>query len=480
MAKIRDPKLFSAMFGIEPKRLRKLGVFDPILNADSKLFIDPLLLSKSAHQQIRENAYRAYRHHFKQVIRLLRASKTQDDPAWRAARKHFEFHEVVGTCLGYGSNSIQGSGFGAALTNRVLHTAQEIIELGVDDPDLFVLMALFEEGIGPDRISDMTTNVILFDLLLFTESICAKLQVPTQPFGILGRMARLPRNATQAKRTPVILLPTDLLRDLPVALDREDISRVTFETELVRRGINADVGEIWRSHSKKEKAERKKLILSSRAAVEGLIATAAQAKKKPYDYDADPLGVLTWRRIHTEIAQKEPAKLTLARNPSPWQVLQLVQQIIHQFQHLVEKRGLWKLLYHKGEPRHESNVQMIFFAVADAYCKANGIDISPETDSGNGPVDFKLSKGSLVRVLVEVKLSTNPKIVTGYTNQLEIYKDAEETTNAIYLIVDVGSLGKKFKRLEEVRRQRVKDKLPVSEIVLVDSLPKESASKRRC
>ena len=48
-----------------------------------------------------------------------------------------------------------------------MQTAREIVDLGVDDPDLFVAMGLFEEGIGPDRISDMASNVILPDLLAF-------------------------------------------------------------------------------------------------------------------------------------------------------------------------------------------------------------------------------------------------------------------------------------------------------------------------
>src|SRR4051812_30127938 len=44
------------------------------------------------------------------------------------------------------------------MTGSYMTTAKQIVELGVEDPDLFVAMALFEEGVGPDRVSDMTTN----------------------------------------------------------------------------------------------------------------------------------------------------------------------------------------------------------------------------------------------------------------------------------------------------------------------------------
>jgi hypothetical protein len=153
-------------------------------------------------------------------------------------------------------------------------------------------------------------------------------------------------------------------------------------------------------------------------------------------------------------------------------------QIIKQFKILVEDKGLWKLMYHNDVPRPEHNSQRLFFAVADAYCKANNIDLSPEVDSGNGPVDFKLSHGHHAKVLVEIKLSKNQKLVAGYTKQLEAYKDAEETTKAVYLIVDVGQMGNKAKQLALEQSRQRKAQLPVSEMVFVDATRQLSASKR--
>jgi hypothetical protein len=333
---------------------------------------------------------------------------------------------------------------------------------------------IFSESTPADRL----TNVILPQLVSITQQFCREFRVPISHFLIGERVVELPANPTQEKRTPILLVPTDILRDLPVALDREDISRVSFENELTRRGVNADVGAIWRGQTKKEKAARKNLILSSRAAVESLIAAAEKAEKKPYQYDADPLGIITWRHVHSTIAAQEPLKLFLSADPSPDELLKLVKAIVEHFRYLVEKKGLWKLLYHAGVPRQESNAQMIFFAVADAYCKANNIDISPEADSGNGPVDFKISRSYKSRVLVEVKLSTNTKVVSGYSRQLEIYKDAEETTHAVYLVIDVGGLGKKFDRIQKARGERLEVGLPASDVVLVDAVPRASASRR--
>ena len=47
MAKIKNPILFSTYYGINASDLEVRGILDPTLNVDTRLFIDPLLLSQS-------------------------------------------------------------------------------------------------------------------------------------------------------------------------------------------------------------------------------------------------------------------------------------------------------------------------------------------------------------------------------------------------------------------------------------------------
>ncbi len=48
MAKIVNPVLFSNFFNIDLEQFELLGVFNPTLNVDTKLFIDPLLIENSS------------------------------------------------------------------------------------------------------------------------------------------------------------------------------------------------------------------------------------------------------------------------------------------------------------------------------------------------------------------------------------------------------------------------------------------------
>nr|WP_047169723.1 hypothetical protein [Sphingomonas sp. Y57] len=91
--------------------------------------------------------------------------------------------------------------------------------------------------------------------------------------------------------------------------------------------------------------------------------------------------------------------------------------------------------------------------------------------------DFKLSTGFTGRVLVEIKLSTNTKLVAGYTRQLERYREAEEAAAGYYVVLDVGQMGRKHERLIAARNDAVLAGQKVSPIEIIDGTRRESASK---
>ena len=57
MSKISKSKLFSAHFRLKPEDIEAEGLVDPVLNYDTSLFIDPLLLQESANPTIKKEAF---------------------------------------------------------------------------------------------------------------------------------------------------------------------------------------------------------------------------------------------------------------------------------------------------------------------------------------------------------------------------------------------------------------------------------------
>lgn len=478
LAKLTTPTSLSTAFSIDPKQLDMLGVVDAQLDVDTRLFIDPLLLYQSSHVEMNQQATAAYENRFNEIIKLLSKSKVKNDVCWKAAKKKFNFSEISNTCLGYGS-SVRGSGFGPELVEATLDTAKEIIDLGIDDVDMFMALALFEDGIGPDRISDMTTNIIIDSLVAFTARVNQTLNLPTKQFKIKNENYELVESPLTGEG--ILLVPCDVVRSLPFAADWSDIGRVARENEELREQLNQKIGGIWTSMTRKEKDKAKIAALQSKASFETLLELIQTAAPEPYDFVNDKDGEVFWRKLLTSIALNHPKDLSKFSNKKLTidDVDAIVLEILEQFQDLVENKGLWKELWTEdGKSRKEKAAQRLLFAVAYSYCKANDLDLSPEADSGNGPVDFKLSQGFESKVVVEIKLSTNGSVVHGYEKQLEIYKKADDTERGYFLLIDVGSIGQKYAKVQQLRDKYLKETGLASKIIYVDGNQKASASIR--
>jgi hypothetical protein len=481
MAKANNPVTVSGHFGVDPKKLQKIGVLDATLAIDTKLFIDPLLLAKSTHAEINRDAVAQYKNHFEQIIMLLRAVTEEDDPAWKAAYRLFDFPEVPGTCLGYGAATIRGSGWGPELRKKTLRVASKVVEIGVKEPDLFPALGLFEDDIGPDRLSDMTANIAIEALEKFNARVLKVLNLKGEVFLVGGKKCTFLRHPFEtSKKTPLILVPTDVLRDLPVALDWGGVQEAALANQDLRVEVSKHVSEIWKAKTKKDKAGLKKQAMESETAFMTMLSAMRAAGKAPYDVANDPDNLVRWANLGREYAEANPVAKKPKAPKNVDDVHHIVREIVLQFRHLIEDSGLNRELYNaKKQPRHESSAQRLFFAAAYAYCKAFDVDVSPEIDTGNGKVDFKFSQGFEARVLVEIKLSTNQATVPGYTKQLDVYKKAQQTTRAIYLVVDVGKMGDKEKDLIAIKNRLSKQKMPVSDLEFVDGTLKPTASKRK-
>ncbi|WP_226622210.1 hypothetical protein [Brucella anthropi] len=476
---------FSSTFGVDKAWMDKTGVFDPTLDIDAPLFIDPFLLPYSQHQEFKGCATDKYDEHIGTIYHLVKQSLDGHKKAWTAALKKFqlgEIHGLQGTCLGYSKGSVRGRGIGPKLAEKSLVWAKEVIELGVKDPELFSSLPLFEDGIGPDMISDMVANIILDCIIDFNNRIYQEIKsdlgksIPLHAVRVGNKIANLPRNPYDNQSCPVILLPNDILKYLPLMDDVTRLGAFADSNAEIRDRVNAHFSEIFKIRYKREKEEIKKSAMKDAHKFQALLDVIKLSERKPYDLVKDPEGLLIWSQIaETTTGLYKLAIVDDNTKTESERINNVVIAIIEQFKNLVENNRLYQVFYADNKPRHERFSQLLFLAIAKSYCEANNLDISPESDNGAGPVDFKFSTG-LKKVIVEIKLSTNGKVVTGYQAQLEAYAKAENAELAHYLVIDVGSLGEKWKRLKAIHHSNEEFKKNRF-IHLVDGTPKASASK---
>jgi hypothetical protein len=114
---------------------------------------------------------------------------------------------------------------------------------------------------------------------------------------------------------------------------------------------------------------------------------------------------------------------------------QLVREIVGYFKLAVEEQGLWRFLWYDGVPLAEKRVQDLFKLAASGWCRAYDVDMSPESNTGIGPVDFKFSQGWTRRTLVELKLASNTKFWSGLRKQLPQYMRSESIAEGYFIAI---------------------------------------------
>jgi hypothetical protein len=466
-------------FKIDRRSFHKLGAFDTRLDVDSRLFVDPTLLDACSVTEF-VGSRDLVLQHYEAIYRLL-VLASPGDCLWREAIQKVAFREMPGIALGYSSASTQGGGIGTDLAASIVQTAKEIIDAGVEDPIIFEIVGLFEKGIGPDRISDMTCRILGEKIYEFSERVFSQFaHVPKQQFPFKGRSFALPENPY--RRQPVLLVPSTILDDLPLAVDYDGIDTVCAFNEALRDRLNALLGANWVSQAKKyNKAELKRFLIGRPDLLKELVSSYHKVKRTSYDFTSDVLGEFLLddvRELFETCEEDFKPLLSWSATPSSTP-LEVVTEVCNTVKRLIEEKEMWKLLYRDSnykEPKHEDAAQILFGGIAEGICERCNVDATREPETGRGPVDFKFSRGSRGKVVVETKLSTNPNLIHAFDKQVQIYQKAAGGEHSIILVFIVSEDQKHLNKLiEHANKNQVPGKTPC--IMLIDALPKPSASK---
>ena len=352
----------------------------------------------------------------------------------------------------------------------VLETAYDIVKAGIEDPEFFQLLPLFQDNVGPDRLSDMIATLILPDIQTYTERVNQQLGIiknnyPDKLFnnGLL---------CNPAKGYEVLLLPTEILHKLPVAKSWEEIDSVIVENNTIRAMMNNEVAEHWTQWAATDRKYylREKIFKDSEKCKQ-VIEAYREEKLDAYNPEEqiDYFLAKLWQRI-----EKSGISWLSKHKSREIDSKAASLEILNFFKNWVEYNRGWEVILSAGTQKREKIVQRVIHLSGIAYIQANNLSLSCEADEGRGPVDFKISRGQDITV-IEVKLSSNGQYMHGYDTQVEEYAKAEQTDNMIYVLVDVGNPVKVKKLLDRYNRD-IDEGKKVPEVIMIDSTSKESAS----
>jgi hypothetical protein len=196
------------------KTQAELDFVDVIVGRDTKLFVDPYAL------EIRKDAWSedAARHVRSFFSALVDALVANDEP--RAEHLVEHLHEAKETFLGLSKGEDRGNGFGPEQSGELLETLKRsravktgvLSELG--EAELFI------KGVGRDKISDLTTNVIRGPLIEYTHQQADLWNMPLTPGLAVGPVwsveeddwIQQPQSLPVILGRPVILVPKYIVR----------------------------------------------------------------------------------------------------------------------------------------------------------------------------------------------------------------------------------------------------------------------------
>jgi hypothetical protein len=474
---------FSDFFRVKRKSLDDHGAFNVSLVTDLPLFIDPFLLFTSEKQE--------YQRLHASIIEYLIFLR---DNAERAANDSglidawYRFPEVKQNWFGFSATGNSGSGLGpsfAVALNENLHKLfQNFGAETVTRGSHLEKLCLIREGVGRDNISDFTTNLIKGFLCEYTEGF-AKRYLPASDRRMVCVSKVSFNYQTEAwqngafelpwfRNDYVLLTPRDILTKDDTWINKSDLVH-DFETladavpnEELRAQINNYLNKVLTRDKNKEptRQARADAARSTILHFPQLIDYYIREKEDSGDQAQQVSAAKVEESEQLFIQQITALQHALEQRTDFYKVggrtYDEAKERLAHLKDVIENKGGHRIFYVDNEPiQREADLHIMYRLV----WFGTPSDVSREVNDGRGPADFKISRGSGDKTIVEFKLAKNPQLRRNLERQAEIYKKASDAKGSLKCILY-------FSREEHARVLRVLKELGLfghPDVFLIDA-----------
>lgn len=439
---------FSDIFNVSPESLDEYGAFNVSLVTDLPLFIDPFLLfnsKKKEYQQLHDNII--------EYLRFLKDKSASGTINPALLRSWYHFSEVKENWLGFCISGNTGRGLGNDFAQALNENLRKLfVDFGsekVTKGSHLEKLCLIKAGVGRDTISDFTTNLIKEYLLKYTETFAKK--YINEKFRREKAVSRVNFNyETETWQhgifdlpvydgNYVLLTPKDMLTKDETWINKPDFFRQfdRIPEAIENNQLRAQIDNYFRSvlPEKPTSKDRNNAITKVTLEYPMLIDYYIKYKEDHGDEAAtkSSLDVVDSRTVY--INQFGSLVNLLSQKTTFYNLygntFEEARQRIEFLKDVIENKGGYKILYHKGKPLAKEDDIHILYRLT---WFATPLDVSREVNDGRGPVDFKISRGSFDKTLVEFKLASNPQLKRNLERQLEIYKKASDAEGGYKVI----------------------------------------------
>lgn len=148
--------LFSDYFNVDKTIISEYGAVNISLFADTPLFIDPLLIFNNDNPEIK-CLYERISSYLKFLNKIASKNPSEDEIQY-----YFRFKEVKENWLGVSKIGNCGNALGDAFANELVSSIGGVCDDNGITSDVHIeKMYLVKRGVGKDKISDWTMNLLL-------------------------------------------------------------------------------------------------------------------------------------------------------------------------------------------------------------------------------------------------------------------------------------------------------------------------------
>lgn len=473
------------------------GAFNISLLADLPLFIDPFLLFTSDKPE-----YRSLHDEMISYLRFLREKAVAGGLSDGLIAAWYRFPEIKQTWLGFSASGNIGSGLGGQFAIALHQNLNRIFtDFGserVTKGSHLEKLCLIGNGVGKDNISDFTTNLIHGYLLDYTQEFATTHVKEEHRRQVTASKVRFDY-ATETwehgtYELPyidgdyVLLTPKDMLTkdkswiNKPDLYDHFDLIPPAIPDDQLRAQVNNYFMKVLPKPAKgksEEEPTKKDKRLAAALTIREFPQIVDHYIRYKEEHGDEAENISSWRvaeskRLYGE--QFSQLSAALAEHTNFYGLKgdtydEAFERVMFLKDEIENKDG-YRLFYYKGEPiEKEEDIQILYRLT----WRATSSDLNREVNNGRGPVDFKVSRGSKDKTLVEFKLAKNSQLKRNLQKQVKIYEDANNTKKSIKVILyfSLDQLNRALEILDELGLRGFKD------IVLIDARNdnKPSASK---
>jgi len=490
---------FSDYFEVDHSKIESYGALDISLLSDNPAFVDPFLIFYSKNKDYQKL------HQF--IVNYLIFLKKQSDEG-NFSQLFYAFPEIKEVWLGFSKSGNKGLGLGKYFANELNENLVSIFKGSknkITKSTHIEKLCIIGERVGADKVSDFTLNLIKHYLVKYTEKFAtenldkkyiskfrvSKLYFDFEKNNWVDGDATLPISPHN-KSNYVLLTPKDILVkeegwiSVNDFLNNDGLIINNIPNDDLRYKINQYfLSLIPDKRNKRGKPEKDFSKKNTR------IALKETAKKFPdlIDYfikykeengqgaveasliDNDFLKQVFYLGIKT-ITEKLKTEGFYSIDKKDNSFLETVDKI-KKFKYVLEKRDGYDVFWDKNKLRKfkEPDVDKMI----DLVFASSDFSVDKQVNNGRGPSDIKVSKGSTDCTIIETKLAKNPQLEKNLQKQLNIYKEANNTANGIYVILYFDN--SELKKVEGILKKLKMTEFISEWIFLIDCRKKISASK---